>query len=350
MKIYNVVDLFCGVGGGAIGLHNTNRVKTLFAVDFWDKACIQYKNHFPEVDVICDGVQNLTEEIIKNQLNGEKVDILLGSPPCQNFSTMNRKNVLNKINNDDLSVYEKNNLFKEFIRCVDIMQPTVVIMENVKGILTMKNEYGELIKDEIIKAYNSIGYNVKFQIIKCEEIGLPQRRHRVIFIATKDNNLNINFPQDNGQRKYIKDIINNLDNAKNHYTNNTSKLTLQRISQIPVGGCMLDIPNDSPLKTKAQFNNSYRRCALDEQSMTVTNICKTILIHPIENRIFTIREGLRLQGFPDDFEFVEEFDNKGNVKNKQDMYLMVANAIPPLLTYEVGKSIIKELDKIILDK
>lgn len=345
-KIYNVVDFFCGVGGGAIGLHQTNRVKTIFAVDFWDKACQQYRNYFPNVNIACEDISKIDEEDIKNFLNRKQIDIVLGSPPCQNFSMLNRKNVINKIDNGDNSVYDKNNLFKEFLRCVNIIKPKVVIMENVKGILTMKNEYGEYIIDEIIKAYNSIGYRLEYRVIHCDLLGLPQKRNRVIFIATNIDKFNIEFVTDNGFRSTVKDAFKDIENTLNNYTNKTSELTLKRIEQILPGKSMKDLSLDNPFKTKAQFDNSYRRLVWNEPSITITNICKNMILHPEENRILTVREGLRLQGFPDTFNFIEEKSKDNKIKNIRDMYLMVANAIPPLLTYTIGMSIIRELDRL----
>ena len=97
------------------------------------------------------------------------------------------------------------------------------------------------------------------------------------------------------------------------------------------------LPNGHPLKTKARFTNSYKR--EDENNLigTISNIAKTISIHPKFNRIYTIRECLRLQNFPD------EYILQGSI---QDKYLMVANAIPPLLTENVIKNVIKVLDNI----
>ena len=101
--------------------------------------------------------------------------------------------------------------------------------------------------------------------------------------------------------------------------------------------CMKDLPDDEPLKTKAKFTNSYKRESAGSLIGTISNITKNILIHPYYDRVYTIREGLRLQNFPD------KYILQGTVQEK---YQMIANAIPPLLTENVVHSIINVLDNI----
>lgn len=257
---------------------------------------------------------------------------------------------------------QKNHLFLEFLRVVNILKPEVVVMENVKGILSMKNKNKELILDNIIKAYNEIGYYVKYKIIECEKLGLPQTRHRVIFLASRDKNLfdMLEYPQyrdksvsikeaimdipekDNtylvdvdNTTDYIKSLRNKNDILIDNVTNNTSKIVKDRIKLIKTGMYMGCLPERHPLKTKAKFTNSYKRENENNLLGTMSNICKTMLIHPKYNRIYTIREGMRLQNFPDNFIL------QGTIQEK---YLMVANAIPPILTEKVFENVFKILD------
>lgn len=229
-------------------------------------------------------------------------------------------------------------------------------MENVKGILTIKNEYGEKIISEIEKAYNNIGYYVKYQIVPIHELGLPQCRNRVIFFATQDKHMldNLTYPTKVSTHYCIKDAIEDLPldlNCKdyvlpsdcndyinslrkttnvltNHITVNNKPTTIERIKQVKPGHCMKDLDDSNPYKTKAIYNNSYLRQKYDDILVTQVSVCKNILIHPKADRIYTIREALRLQNFPDSFRFSDDI-------KIGDMYQMVANSIPPLLIEEV---------------
>ncbi len=351
------------MGGGATGVERLNRTNTLFAIDFWQPAVDSYNYNLGN-KALCMDIHNLNENKINELVNGQKCDILLGSPPCQGFSLQTRFMYKNADGNIHEGMEQKNHLFLEFLRVANILQPKVIVMENVKGILTMKNKEGELILNNIIQAYKDIGYHVKYQIVECDKLGLPQTRHRVIFIASKDSDLldKIHYPIYDNKKTTIKEAIMDIPEKGDNYTlnlvntstyiqslrkeddilidnitNNTTKIVQERIKIIKTNEYMGCLPDGHPLKTKARFTNSYKR--EDENSLigTISNIAKTMSIHPKFNRIYTIREGLRLQNFPDSYIL------QGT---PYDKYLMVANAIPPLLTENVVKNVIEVLDNI----
>lgn len=349
--------------GGATGVERLNRTNTLFAIDFWQPAVDSYNYNLGN-KAFCMDIHNLDENKINELVNGQKCDILLGSPPCQGFSLQTRHKYKNANGEINEGMEQKNHLFLEFLRIANILQPKVIVMENVKGILTMKNKDGELILNLIIQAYNNIGYNVKYQIVECDKLGLPQTRHRVIFIASKDKDLlnKIQYPIYENKRTtireairdipengtayildckntsaYIQSLRQNEDILMDNITNNTTKIVQERIKLIKTNECMKDLPNEHPLKTKSKFTNMYKR--EDENNLigTISNIAKTLSIHPNFDRIYTIREGLRLQNFPDSYVL------QGSIQEK---YQMVANAIPPLLTENIVRNIINALDNI----
>lgn len=346
--------------GGSIGVKRHNRTNTLFTLDFWKPAVDSYNYNLGNKALNMD-IHNLSERKIKELIGDSKCDIVLGSPPCQGFSLQSRYKYRQGGEYHE-GMEQKNHLFLEFLRVVNILKPKVVVMENVKGILSMKNKNKELILDNIIKVYNEIGYYVKYKIIECEKLGLPQTRHRVIFLASRDKNLfdMLEYPQyvdksvsikeaimdipekDNtylvgvdNTTDYIKSLRNKNDILIDNVTNNTSKIVKDRIKLIKTGMYMGCLPEGHPLKTKAKFTNSYKR--EDENNLlgTISNICKTMLIHPKYDRIYTIREGMRLQNFPDNFIL------QGTTQEK---YIMIANAIPPILTEKVFENIFKVLD------
>lgn len=349
--------------GGATGVERLNRTNTLFAIDFWQPAVDSYNYNLGN-KAFCMDIHNLDENKINELVNGQKCDILLGSPPCQGFSLQARYKYKNSEGEINEGMEQKNHLFLEFLRVANILQPKVIVMENVKGILTMKNKEGELILNNIIQAYNDIGYYVKYKIVECDKLGLPQTRHRVIFIASKDKDLldKIHYPRYNNNKITIKDAIMDIPEKGDNYTlplaytseyiqflrknenilvdnitNNTTKVVTERIKLIKTNECMRDLPNGHPLKTKSRFTNCYKREHENNSIGTISNIAKTILIHPNFDRIYTIRESLRLQNFPDSYIL------QGT---PYDKYLMVANAIPPLLTENVVKNVIEVLDNL----
>lgn len=368
MKKYNVVDLFCGCGGSAIGIHRHKEFKTLFAVDFWNLACEQYKLNFPSVKVENIDIHNLENEKIKELLNNEEVDVLIGGPPCQGFSMVTR----NKFKGNNIEMNNKNHLFLEFLRIANILKPKIIVMENVVGLKSMKDLNGNLILDNIIKTYNDLGYFVKWEIVDIAKLGLPQTRKRMIFIASRNKKIveEFKYPNENIDIYVsIEEAISNIDNIKKsdgkyydfEYTKDYNKYTktlrndtniyrdmgcyigemrIKRIEQIPKGGDMTKLSNDNPYKTKAKFSSSYKRKLYKDRIGTITNVLKDTSIHPVQNRIYSVREQLRLQNFPDNYKLLE--DIKG-----VNICQMIANAIPPILTeylFEEVKRVLKEYE------
>lgn len=361
--MYNVVDLFCGCGGSELGITRVKSFNTIFALDFWDKAVETYKHNFRNVNTVCEDIRNITKEKLLEYTKNEKIDVVIGGPPCQGFSLITR----NKCNNENFKIEadKKNHLFLEFLRIVDILQPKVVVMENVKGILSMKNLKGDLILDNILKAYEGIGYHVKYKLVNISKLGLPQKRQRVIFIASKDKDLvdkfiypdeilNIKYnledaikdlPKNGNKYKidynkcstYIKSLRNeNIKQFNNTYHNPTENV-LNRMKLIPLGGCIKDIHTNHPLKTKARFSNSYYKCNPCDLMPTISNPYKNMFINPYYNRPFNIREIARIQNFNDDYEFLINQMSTSNIGQ------MLANAIPPILT----EKIFQELEKLL---
>lgn len=361
MKKYNVVDLFCGMGGSAVGIHRHPEFKTLLAVDFWEVACNQYKLNFNDVNVKCIDIHNLDEKEVLELCNNEPIDVLIGGPPCQGFSMVTR----NKFKGSNIEMNNKNHLFLEFLRIASILKPKVIVMENVVGLKSMKDLNGNLILDNIIKTYNELGYHVKWKIVDIAKLGLPQTRKRMIFIASQDKDIVDNFvyPDENiDVYTSIEDAIGDIDNIKNsdgkyydfNYTKpintytkplrgggnkkyrdmscNLTDLRIKRIEQIPQGSNMTKLPSDNPYKIKAQFSTSYERKLYTDRIGTITNMLKNTSIHPIQNRIYSIREQLRLQNFPDNYRLLE------NIK-ASDICQMIANAIPPILTEYIFEEI-----------
>lgn len=166
LKGKTVGDIFAGCGGFTSGLHK-NAIYSKWSIEWENIACQSYKLNFPNTKVICANITKV------NPLELEKVDIIVGGPPCQGLSNAGSE----KRNNTQRFIEDpRNKLYKEFVRFVKDLQPKEFIMENVKEI--------QQFKDEIIKDFNSAGYNVKTKLVTGNEIGMKQNRKRYFFLGT----------------------------------------------------------------------------------------------------------------------------------------------------------------------
>lgn len=174
ISINNAIDLFCGAGGSKIGLNMAN-INTLVANDINAYACLTYKYNNPEVDVLNgDITTDELKENIKNSVGKRNVDLIMGGPPCQGFSLAGKRQ------EDD----ERNELFKHFAQLVKDINPKVLIMENVPGILSMKK--GEVFK-EVKESFGILGYKIFAKKLLAADYGVPQKRNRVLLIGIRND-------------------------------------------------------------------------------------------------------------------------------------------------------------------
>lgn len=159
-------DLFSGCGGFSCGLHK-NGIKTKWAVEWEKAAAMSFKLNNPNAKVLNTNIKSL------DPVDFEKVDIIIGGPPCQGFSSANSNNKGERTFTSD----SRNVLYKEFLRFVNIIRPNEFIMENVKEIQDVKNE--------IIEDFDAIGYDVTTELVKGNDIGMKQNRVRFFFLGTK---------------------------------------------------------------------------------------------------------------------------------------------------------------------
>lgn len=171
------IDLFCGAGGMTAGFKEAG-IKSVLGNDFNESACITFKANNPEVQVMCDDItdKNVKQNIIEIAKE-QKVDMICGGPPCQGFSYAGKRFI------DD----PRNQLFKDFIEIVRNVQPKIVVMENVEGILTF--DKGNVYR-QIHELYKELGYKIEGRVLLATNYGVPQKRKRVIIICVR-NDINI---------------------------------------------------------------------------------------------------------------------------------------------------------------
>ena len=162
---YTSIDLFSGCGGMTLGFKNAG-VHSIFASDIDENCELTFTHNFPGTPFLRKDITTITKEEVDALTNGETPDIIIGGPPCQGFSLANKRR--NTIKDDP-----RNKLFYQFVKFIEWYQPKVFVMENVKGLLSMKN--GEVIKT-IVEAFSKtgIGYTVDKQVLKASDYGVPQ--------------------------------------------------------------------------------------------------------------------------------------------------------------------------------
>jgi DNA (cytosine-5)-methyltransferase 1 len=318
------ISLFSGAGGDTLGMLDAN-INVIGYVEY-DKEAIKTHNlNFPNCTKIGEDITKISDE----KFNGYKnVDIIFGGFPCQSFSHGGRKDP------DDSRSF----LYQEFVRAANIIKPKAIIGENVKGLLTRKTKNGDLFINIIIKDFEDIGYDMKYELFNMSEFGIPQSRKRVILYGIrKDLKLSCNLSniirpdiklynrdvlefslKDALKIEEIKKVkyIENMENNENEYGKPPTNL--------------LKCYNNSQISFKTR-NSPTHSCIIDLDDVSRTILCSYSrmprLFVPIRNsngfylRPYTIKELQLIQSFPVTFEFSGSYIEK--VKQ-------IGNAIPPV--------------------
>ncbi len=333
-KTLNVVSFFSGCGGFDLGFERAG-FNVVLASDFWEPAANTFKYNFPHTEFIFDDIKNLTKEKILETLrkkNINKIHVVIGGPPCQCFTRLNNNN----LRRDD----ERNQLFRNYLKMIDFLKPDFVVMENVADLLSRKDMRNRPFRELIMDSFRKIGYNVSYKVFETEKYGVPQKRRRVIFLAT-NKDVSLDFPSESDKiataGEFLKKI-NRFRNLKNNEITESGPEIVKRMKHIPQGGYYEDLPEKLKVKkirngklvTVKRYGSYLRRVSNDEPCITITN---NYIVHPTENRFLTNREKAILHTFPLNFEFCGSL---GAVSQQ------IANAVPPKLAYKIAKHIKKE--------
>lgn len=354
MTKYKVMDLFAGVGGLSFGFSNNKHFEIILANELEKDIATAYTLNHPDVKMINGDIRNITEETIQNAIGETKIDILVGGPPCQSYSTLGKR-----------KMDARAHLFEEYCRILSIVQPRLFLFENVSGLMSMQN--GKLI--EIIKdKFKDLGYDVKCKILNAVDYGVPQYRDRVILVGMREENTfeypapthgenllpyvtvedafsdlpelksgeeNSSYAQDpqNDFQKYLR--ANSTVLTENVAPTNGAHL-IRIMEALPDGGSKSDLPED--IRPKSGYGNTYAKMWWKKPAPTVTRNFATPsssrCVHPRDSRAMTTREGARLQSFPDDYKFY----GSRSMKN-----LEIGNAVPPLLSIALAREVEKAL-------
>jgi DNA (cytosine-5)-methyltransferase 1 len=347
IKKIKAISLFSGAGGDSLGMKMSN----IEVVGYVEKEKIFQKTHdvnLKECKCIGEDITKISDEEFKKYKN--KIDIIFSGFPCQSFSSAGKRK------EDDI----RNTLFKEFVRATKIINPKIIIGENVKGLLTKKTKEKKLYIDIICEEFKELGYKVEYKVLKTDEHEIPQYRERLIIIGVKEGVMKENkiiFPEKNNIKQNLKDII-----EFNMYGAKKINKDIYDMSNIPEECIICDDENEeeennihpyliSKINTtnktydnktyESLFSFSKRISPIHCEIIDIRKPCKTIicsynnqprLFIPLKNkngyylRCLLPKELQQIQGFPKEYEF------NGNSKNQ---IIQIGNAVPPILIKKI---------------
>lgn len=362
----NVIDLFAGCGGFSVGFEDAGFSITK-AVEFDKQIASTYAANHGNTTLIVDDIGKVDNE--KYFSKGE-APVIVGGPPCQGFSMAGARIRANGFIDDP-----RNYLFKHYVNVVKIVRPKVFVLENVKGILTMKG--GDIFK-EIVKTFSSPDtfggdrYYLHYKVVHAVMYGIPQKRERVVVIGrlnkdfdvdklfektkkkiSKDNPhffdaVTVNdaigdLPQPESDgivtvrpealSEYAKSLNRGVAEIKNHNATHHSALATNRMHRVH-GGENWTVLDET---INSVHSGAYGRLVSDGLSATITTRFDTPsggrFTHPTEDRTITPREAARIQSFPDSFTFLG---------SRTSICKQIGNAVPPKLAYYLAL-VVKQL-------
>jgi DNA (cytosine-5)-methyltransferase 1 len=339
-KSYSFIDLFSGCGGLSHGLEMAGH-KCLLGVDANPEAIASFAANHHDAAVYLGDIKKLSEKKLRELLKGSKIDMVVGGPPCQGFSTVGRGDT------DD----ERNLLFKEFVRIVKLTKPKIILFENVTGLVAKKNQP---ILMAIFRHFEKLGYHMDARVLSAEEYGVPEKRRRTIIMGVKDGSCQFPLPT-HGVRggKKPKTVAQALKNLKAHdghiYNHNITLAQLakpedrERLKFIPAGRGIRYQQDEkellpkrlwfgvewSKLREKRFRQTRLQRLPLNGPAPTILT-SRTSYYHPVEPRYLTPREAAACQSFPNDFIFHG---------SQTAVFRQIGNAVPPGLAQALGEAV-----------
>ncbi len=366
-----VLDLYCGAGGLTFGLELTGGFTTVAGLDLLPDRVSTFRLNHPHATGLVADIREFPIETLHAVSGG--VDVVIGGPPCQGFSSIRPFRTLTEGD-------KRNSLLEDFLLAVSSLRPRWVIFENVVGVLT---HGGGNVLASLLEGFESCGYAVSWRVLNASLYGVPQNRERLLIVG---NRLGVDFEwpapshrndyksMAGGRREVIRtdalfsqhlpqsvtvmEAIGDLPavqsgEAKDSYESSptnpfqvwarrsASRLTLHDATRHSEH--MLEIirhagPNITSIPKeliRSGFSSSYSRLDADSPSTTLTvnfvHPASNRCIHPVQDRALTPREGARLQSFPDTFRFAG---------TRAQVVKQIGNAVPPLLARSVGQAIL----------
>jgi DNA (cytosine-5)-methyltransferase 1 len=378
--MFKVVDLFCGTGALSYGLAlGDERFHVVAGIDHDADACETARANHPNAKILCRSIRDISAAEFASEAELDGVDVIVGGPPCQGFSSLRPNRNSNK---DD----HRNYLYLDFVEYVEFFRPKVFLMENVVGLIGETK--GDLLND-IMRDFGNINFDVDFRILNAAHYGVPQKRERLIMVGVNKDIIaspSLNFPDpthffkgrvigtqrkdkyitnaDHGCRAItVMEAISDLPELSSGQSSDlyagppgnayqevmrargSSRVSLHQAASHSKK--MLDIIKVSGTSKSALpkglvssgFSSCYSRMEADQPATTITvkftSPASSKCIHPHQHRAITPREAARLQSFPDCFQF------RGS---KTAIASQLGNAVPPLLSKAIAEMLVKNLE------
>lgn len=336
------IDLFCGAGGLTHGLLKKG-VQVKAGVDV-DPACrFAYEANNGGAVFLERDVESLTAEDLACYFPEGNYSLLAGCAPCQPFSTYTK--------GKDTSQDAKWQLLRSFGGLVRRVQPDLVTMENVPQLPK------HAIFDEFLEAFD--GYHTWFDVVACEDYGIPQRRRRLVFLASKLGAISLIPPTHRGKNVTVADTIRNLPEIKAgekywgdplHAAAGLTEINLKRIRQSKPGGSWQDwgeelVAECHRRNSGKSFGSVYGRMRWEDPAPTMTTLCYGFgngrFGHPEQDRAISLREAALFQTFPKTYQFMPKDEDV----NFRVVGRLIGNAVPVRLGEVIAMSIADHLEQ-----
>ena len=388
-----VIDLFAGAGGLSLGFQMAGaEIVGAVEIDKWAGETLAH-NH-PKTRIAVRDIETICDDEAIELFAELRANIIIGGPPCQGFSICRR----GKGDPKD----PRNTLFEEFLRFGRLLNPDLMVMENVPNLVKTKTGDGRLVIDIIMQELKDIGYHSTWSVLQATDYGVPQIRKRLFIVASKTK-LSAPFPEithtHNGadtlfhyglmQCPSLWDAISDLpvlsagegaeampyceppkndyqallradvDLLHNHKAMMHSDRTVERFAAMSWGDSVSDVPHH--LRPRRRNSNEIAATVYDQNNRRQHphRPCHTIpasfyanFVHPFSDRNFTAREGARIQSFPDSYVFKGKptvvsrklLEREGRISERHlCQYNQIGNAVPPLMAKPIAENLIQQV-------
>ncbi len=304
-----VLDLFCGAGGLSEGFKQAG-FEIVLGIDIDKDALETFRLNHKESKILCGDISKITKKEIEEVIGKTKIDIIIGGPPCQGFSMAGRRDPGDS----------RNTLMEQYLNLVSEINPKLFVIENVKGLLSMKTKNGELIIRNIINLAGEKGYFITIYPLNAADYGVPQKRNRVFLIGCKKKDFKI-VPKEQEKIPVKNVLVKKEDVPKTYFY---SKKLIRGFKR----------REERNKKLKRGFGWQFLN--LDEPSYTISaryykDGCDALVKYSDnEIRKLTPEECALIQTFPKNYKFAS-----GKIKT----YKQIGNAVPPRLALNIAKAI-----------